>query len=291
MEAEIKKVNNYMALIRNLRNLVKAGVSDKHLRKVAEAIRFEPAVKNSKMLPFRFWSAFKVLEEVSAPYFLIEALENALEISVNNLPKLEGRVMSLCDNSGSAHGTFTSNVGSVKVSEIANLTAALTAKTADEGHVGVFGDRLETFEVKGNQTVLGSAKKANDLAQNIGQGTETGIWTFWKEAIEKKEHWDTVAVYSDLQCGHGDLYASDGVPQEFRSTKGGSYRQNIDVAKLIAKYRETVNPDVQVYLCQVAGYDNTIVAEVYDKTYMLGGWSDGVIRYMAKMNKMAKLAK
>ena len=210
---------------------------------------------------------------------------------MSNLPQLEDRVMTLSNNSGSAHGTFTSNVGSVKVSEIANLTAALTAKTADEGHVGVFGDELKTFEVTNGQTVLGSAQKANKLGQGIGQGTETGIWLFWKNAIEKKEHWDHVFVYSDLQAGHGELFSRESVPAEYIAGTGGrgSYQRNhISVAKLIAKYRETVNPNLQVYLVQVAGYSDTIVPEVYDKTYMMGGWSDSILRYANKMSKLSK---
>ena len=37
-------------------------------------------------------------------------------------PCLEGDVISLSDNSGSAHGTFTSTYGTVTISDIDNLS-------------------------------------------------------------------------------------------------------------------------------------------------------------------------
>ena len=56
--------------------------------------------------------------------------------------------------------------------------------------------------------------------------------------------------------------------------------------KLIAEYRRTVNPNVHVYLVQVAGYRDTLVPEVYAKTHILGGWGDGILRYAARMAEL-----
>jgi hypothetical protein len=60
----------------------------------------------------------------------------------------------------------------------------------------------------------------------------------------------------------------------------------IDVPMLIARYRQQVNPDVMVYLVQVAGYQDVLVPEFYDRTYILGGWSESVIRFAAEMSGM-----
>ena len=64
---------------------------------------------------------------------------------------------------------------------------------------------------------------------------------------------------------------------------GGS---SMDVAKLVAEYRKKVNPNVQVYLVQVAGYQDTLIPEVYPRTHILGGWGDGILRYAARMAAM-----
>jgi hypothetical protein len=41
-----------------------------------------------------------------------------------------------------------------------------------------------------------------------------------------------------------------------------------------------------VYLVQVAGYQDTLIPEFYDRTYILGGWGDGLLKFADKMNKM-----
>lgn len=83
-----------------------------------------------------------------------------------------------------------------------------------------------------------------------------------------------------MQCGHGGLYGQN--PRDYKDFKwmGSQY---IDVPKLIAAYRRAVNPNVQVFLVQIAGYQDVIVPEFYDKTYILGGWSDSILRFAAKV--------
>ncbi len=54
----------YLATIRNLRNLVLAGIDDAHVDKVCSNIRNEKAVANSRMFPHRFYTAFDVLNEL-----------------------------------------------------------------------------------------------------------------------------------------------------------------------------------------------------------------------------------
>jgi hypothetical protein len=60
----------------------------------------------------------------------------------------------------------------------------------------------------------------------------------------------------------------------------------IDVGKLINAYRAKVNPKVNVFLIQVAGYHDTILPEFYKRTYILGGWSEGIFRFAAQMAGM-----
>lgn len=272
-------VMGHMALLRNLRNLLKNDVSpDIFTGKLVDG------AKTGKQLPFRYYSAYRAVKEVNAPKSVLDAVEQSLEVSLGELPHFPGRVMSLCDNSGSAQGTATSSMGSMKVSTIANLSAVLTARRADEGYIGVFGDRLETFKVAGS--VMQNLEQAEKLARGIGGGTENGIWLFWSRAIKNREHWDHVFVYSDMQAGHGGLFGTDmKAYHEYIWPGSGNY---IDVPKLIETYRREVNPQVMVYLVQVAGYQDTIVPETYQGTFILGGWGDGLLRYAHEMRQNFK---
>jgi len=274
------EVMAHMALLRNLRNFQEKGVDPSlYLEKLVMT------AETGKQLPFRYWSAFKAVEGQGKAK-VMDAIEDCMKISLKNLPQFKGNVMSLCDNSGSAHGTMTSAYGSVKVSEIANLTAVITAKCADNGHVGVFGDRLETFSVRKSSSIFDDLKKANNLGDGIGGSTETGVFTFWQKAIAEKQHWDHVFIYSDMQVGHNNsVYGEDQTMyRDYAwSNSGGRF---IHVPKLIKEYRNKVNKNVMVYCVQCAGYTDTIVPENYDRTFILGGWSDGVIRFAANMSKM-----
>lgn len=265
----------HMALLRNLRNLLEKEVSPNlFLSKLIVG------AATGKQLPFRYYSAYKAVEKLAKPN-VTDALETCLEAVMGNLPHFAGRVASLCDNSGSAWGTATSSMGTMRIAEIANLTGILTGRAADEGHVGVFGDRLEMFPVGKKASVFHMVDTIGKAGQSIGGSTENGIWLFWDKAIRERQHWDHVFVYSDMQAGHGGLFGSK--PSDYASflwPNGGHY---IDVPKLIAAYRAQVNPNVMVYLVQVAGYADTIMPEFYERTCILSGWGEGLLRFAAQM--------
>lgn len=268
----------HMALLRNLRGIF-TEIKDKEVAtKVLEQLK--AGVPGGKQFPFRYWSAFKAVKgaEVNHSQMILDALEECMDIAVANMPKLEGNVMSLCDNSGSAWGTLNSEYGTVTVAEIANLSALITGMSSEEGYVGVFGDRLKTRAVSKRNGLLTQLRESNTDGKGIGGGTENGIWLFWDKAIKNKEHWDTVFIYSDQQAGHGGLYGIDSrqYSDYIFGGKGGSY---IDVYKLVEEYRRKVNPKVNVFSVQVAGYNNTVLPENLYRGAMLTGWTGRECHY------------
>lgn len=267
----------HMALLRNIRNLHEKGVPYKaYLKKLVDG------AKDGKQLPFRYYSAFKALDKAPGP--IQDAIETCMEVALGDLPRFEGKAMFLCDNSGSAWGATTSSMGTMHIAEIANLTAVLGAHLADEGYVGVFGDDLEVLPIRKKGSIFEQLKEVTDKGQNIGGGTENGIWLFWDKAIRNKEHWDNVFVFSDMQAGHGGLYGSD--PWAYRKYQWRAGSAHIDVAKLINAYRAKVYSNVNVYLVQVAGYQDIILPEFYKRTYILSGWSEGLFKFAHQMSNM-----
>jgi hypothetical protein len=273
--AEATKVMGHMALLRNLRNLAQDnGITDDVLE------RLKGGVEKGKQLPFRYFSAYRALEGIANGKTL-DAVEECLEISLRNAPHFAGRTMSLSDNSGSAQSATTSSMGTMSMASIGNLMSVITGQLSDEGHVGVFGDNLETFTTRKKSSIFDQVQKAEKLGNKIGLGTENGIWLFWANAIKNKEHWDNVFVYSDMQAGHGGLYGTD--PNGYRDFIWPSGGRHIDVPKLINTYRTKVNPNVNVFLVQIAGHQDTIVPEFYDRTYILGGWSERLLNFAEQL--------
>ena len=238
----------HMAALRNIRGFADVSPSMENMKKYLEMLL--AGVKGGKQFPFRYITAYEQMklsfqksessqqknedmepEEVSVEGnkkrkrygkvrivsleykdIILEYLEKCLQVSIENYPELEGDVISLSDNSGSAHGTMTSSYGSSKVSDIGNLSALFTAyRATGRGVVGVFGDDLKFYEVDKTKSLLSQYDEINNLGNTVGGNTENGVWLFFKWAFQnpsenKFDHW---FCYSDMQVGHGGLYGKD----------------------------------------------------------------------------------
>ena len=264
----------HMALLRNLRGIF-TEIEDKDVRKqVLEML--ENGVEKGKQFPFRYWSALKAIQtsnpRVNGESAIVESLNRCMDRAMDNFPKLKGKTICLSDNSGSAWGTLTTEYGSVKVAEIDNLSSVMTAINSDEGYVGIFGDRLEIEAVNKRDGVLSQLDKIQSKhSHNIGGSTENGIWLFFDQAIKEKIYYDNIFIYSDMQAGHGGLYGLNSKDYSKYLYKNNS--TYIDVLKLVQEYRRKVNPKVNVFSVQTAGYDNSVLPENEYRTSILTGWT------------------
>jgi hypothetical protein len=164
----------------------------------------------------------------------------------------------------------------VTIAEIANLSSIITAKQSDEGYVGVFGDRLSVKPVSQRNGLLTQLAETSERGEDQGGNTENGIWLFWEDAIKNKTHWDTVFIYSDQQAGHGRLYGTDSNDYKDFRHRGGRY---IDVLAMVNKYRREVNPRINVFTVQVAGYNNSVLPENLYRGAILAGWTGRETQY------------
>lgn len=264
----------HMALLRNLRGVFNE-IEDAEFCKLY-LDKLKKGVERGKQFPFRYYSAIDAIKNSTCNHkpLIIDALEECMDIALANFPKLKGKTMCLSDNSGSAWGGFTSEYGTVTVAKIDNLSSVITAACSDEGYVGKFGDRLITHPVSKRQGVLSQAEKISaGQCGDVGGGTEGGIWEFFYNAIEKKEHWDNIFIYSDQQAGHGGLYGTGAQCAKY-SKAGYSCRSSyINVYKLIQDYRKKVNPKVNVFSVQTAGYTNAVIPEMAYRTAIMYGWT------------------
>lgn len=269
----------HMALLRNIRGVFTEINNIEFCKKYMQKIK--DTVVGSKQFPFRYYSALMAVKSSNCNHkpIIIDALEECMDIALDNYPKLEGKTMCLSDNSGSAWGAFNSEYGSVTVANIDNLSSVITAACSDEGYVGKFGDRLAISPVSKRRGILNQAEEISKNGdRDVGGGTEGGIWEFFYNAIENKEHWDNIFIYSDQQAGHGGLYGTSSQKSKYSSLgygcNTGHYGGDmINVFKLIQDYRKKVNPKVNVFSVQTAGYDNVLVPEYAYRTNIMYGWT------------------
>lgn len=270
----------HMALLRNLRNIFQkkegsSEINEHFAEKVMQQLL--SGVEKGKQFPFRYYSAYNEINkaDVYQQGKLSDTLERCLDKAVENFPKLKGKTICLCDNSGSGWGTVPSAYGTVTVAIIANLSSIITALQSDEGYVGVFGDSLSIKPVSQRNGILKQLQETNERGKAQGQATENGIWLFFSGAIQKKDWYDNIFIYSDMQAGHGGLYGTNA--SEYKDyTMNGRY---IDVLKLVQEYRKAVNPKVNIFSVQIAGYKNSFVPENLYRTSVLSGWTGNEVNY------------
>ena len=263
----------HMAILRNLRGIF-SEVNDIDFCKEVLG-KLKSGVVGGKQFPFRYYSAIKVItnSKVNHMPLIIDALEECMDIDCENYPKLKGKTICLSDNSGSAWGTFTSEYGEVVIAEIDNLSSVITAACSDEGYVGKFGDELKIFPISRRRGVLKQTEEiCKDAGDDVGYATEGGIWKFFKNAIDNKEHWDNIFIYSDQQAGHCGLYGTHEDRKEYNKS-GYNYSYYINVFKLVQDYRKKVNPKVNVFSIQTAGYTNNVLPENAYRVSLLTGWT------------------
>lgn len=132
----------YFALLRNLRNILQQ--APEILDEALEQLTNEQAIKTSLVLPFRFVTAMNEIKNESNSTKIIKALSKATEISLNNVPRFDGKTLVALDVSGSMYG---------RVSEIASLFAAAILKTNDCDLIE-FRDNAKYHNVNTNDSML-----------------------------------------------------------------------------------------------------------------------------------------
>lgn len=276
----------HMALLRNLRNIF----TEINNAEVCKAAMEEliAGVPNGKQFPYRYYNAYLQIEKSSVNHktMILDALEECIDVAIANMPHLKGKTICLSDNSGSAWGAAPSEFSSITIAEIDNLSSVITAMASDEGEVGKFGDRLIVYPITKRNGALKQAKEITRRRDNdVGGATEGGIWEFFKDAIENKKVYDNIFIYSDQQAGTGGLYGTGAQCSVYSREYGcgGSY---INVFKLIQDYRKKVNPKVNVFSCQTAGYDNCLVPQMAYRTAMMTGWTGKEAEFVSRYAKV-----
>jgi hypothetical protein len=274
----------HMALLRNLRGIFSdttVGFSIDEAKSLMELLK--SGVKNGKQFPYRYYSAYNEIQKVELKHkqLIKDTLEECLDMAMDNFPKLKGNTVCLSDNSGSAWETIPSEYGSVTIATIANLSSLMTAKNSNSGKVVGFGDKIYEYDVSKRNGILSQLEVFQKGAKQVGSSTEHGIWVFLDKAIKENIHIDNLFIYSDQQAGHGGLYGDDKIIASKDKVKGKS--RYIDVLAMVKEYRKKVNPKVNVFCIQVAGYDNSVLPENLYRTSILAGWTGKEIVYAQEL--------
>jgi 60 kDa SS-A/Ro ribonucleoprotein len=142
----------YMALLRNMRNIVEAGVGSSTVRHLANVLSDPANVLKSKQLPFDFVEAYKIVKPLNGT--LATAVSQAIDVSVGNLPELGKKLWVIIDYSGSMGSDDGVPINTATLLASSLLKAA--GRTAEDIAVTLFGSAAKTLKgVDVNNSVLG----------------------------------------------------------------------------------------------------------------------------------------
>jgi len=232
-----------MALIRNIRNLDEAGVSDKDVAPAIARISDPEQIAKSRQLPYRFYSAYKAVQE-SRSLRWGHALDLALNASLANIPVLGGRTLILVDTSGSMQRTM-SGKSQMRYEEVAGLFGvALGLK--GEADVWAWATGAYQFQLKGTSVL-------RNLEQFMAENNKVGSGTDLTQAIRKAYvpgKYDRMVVISDMQ--------------------------------VLPYGRGLIPTDIPCYFYDLAGY-NAAAVQTVGQVYELGGLTDHTFKLITML--------
>jgi 60 kDa SS-A/Ro ribonucleoprotein len=114
-----EKKLGYLALLRNIRNIMQADASLKD--ELAAQLVNRAAIKKSLVFPFQIKTAYDVAAGLPDNRKVLRALDDAIDLSLDNVPKFEGDSVVILDVSGSM----------TSVAVIASIFAAVLVKAWD----------------------------------------------------------------------------------------------------------------------------------------------------------------
>lgn len=241
----------YMALLRNLNNILKA--QPRNMGKVLERIADPVAVRKSKQLPFRFLSAYKAVGDV-ATKTVFDALESAVDASVDNLPKIPGNTVIAIDVSGSMSSTVSAK-SDIRCCEIAMMLGMIANRICENSIVYTFEGELEKLNVPSRAGILYAT------VNNSVCGGFTDMSLPFQEMIADRVKADRVIILSDNMCNAGI-----------------SFWNRKTVQSLADEYRRATGNDIWVHAIDLQGYGTQQFHG--PKTNIIAGWSEKVFDFI-----------
>lgn len=246
----------YMALLRNLRNFEKAGVSDAVLDEVSRRLADKDEVANSKQLPFRFLSAYNAVSGIvydswsgsrstgEGSLRFVYPIEKALNHSLANVPSLKGKTLILVDRSGSTFNNAGKN--GLNFADTAAIFGTALAIRAEDATLIQYGSSAEVVDFGKHSSVL----KTLESFKNLG-----GTQTFRTLEQYYNKSYDRVVIITDEQ------YDPNG-GRTYYSGWGETTRT-----------KDIVDPSTPFYVWNIAGYSKGQM-ENKPNRYTFGGLND-----------------
>ena len=308
------RVNNYMAILRNLRNCLQDNsVTADDIELLCKMISNKNAVLYSKQLPFRFLSAYKELLKTAGmgtsedgrrynrifgrmentdiakltPVGLLhitdvlDALEKAVSYSADNFPKLSGSTTVIaCDVSGSMEKEISKN-SSVERFDIGIMLGMIANRFAGNTITGMFGDEFKVLPMSKTDGIL---KNTMEMHRREGEvGYSTNGYKVIDYLLKNDIAVDRIFIFTDAQMwdsSRGRRRRTFG-----RNIFGDDDYEEVSFAEKFLLYQKR-HPGVKLYTFDLSGYANIMIPQDTSGVCIIGGWSDRIFDFISAFEEV-----
>ena len=258
--------SSWQTLRMNLNTFQRHDVFDNHdvVHQLAVKLRDAESIKRARVLPYQLMVAF-TQAEASVPTALKNALQDAMEVAIENVPRVDGKVWVLPDVSGSMQSPVTGyrkgSTTAVQCVDVAALIAAAIVRRNNDAEVLPFSDRVYSVHINPRDSVMTNAKK---LASLPSGGTNCSLPL--AELNRRGEKADLVVFVSDNESW-------------IDSRTSGSTQTLVEWNRF-----KRLNPKAKL-VCIDLTPNTTVQAQDREDILNIGGFSDAVFEQIAVFAK------
>jgi 60 kDa SS-A/Ro ribonucleoprotein len=232
---------------------------------VAERLRDAEKIVQARVLPYQLLVAYAAGAD-GLPAVVREALQDAMEIAIRNVPHIEGKVFVCPDVSGSMHSAVTGvrkgSTSAVRCIDVAALVAAAILRRNPDAEVIPFESDVVKVVLNPRDSVMTNARVLASLPKG---GTNCSAPLRFLN--ERRASGDLVVYVSDNESWvDSPQYGRYGGGATETMRQWEAFKQRSPQAKMVAI-------DIQPY--------GTVQAKERDDIVNVGGFSDQVFQMIA----------
>jgi 60 kDa SS-A/Ro ribonucleoprotein len=243
---------------------------------VAEKLTDPVLVRKARVFPFQLLAAFRAVS-AGMPRAITMALQEAMEISIDNVPAVPGKLFLCPDVSGSMQSAVTGYrkgaTSAVRCIDVAALVSAAFLRRNTSAEVIPFSDDVVPLPRPINP--LDSIMSNAQFLAGLPSGG-TACSAPLRHLNERHEHGDLVIYVSDNQSWAD--FARSGGQQGLPAVMGAGKRATI-MAEEWERFRAR-NPNAKLVLIDIQPYGSTQMHERAD-VLNVGGFSDTVFELIS----------
>ena len=134
---------------------------------IADRLRDERAIRKARVFPYQLLAAYLNANGGEIPHAVREALQDAMEIAIGNVPSVEGKAYVFPDISGSMHSPVTGYrkgaTSKVRCVDVAALVAAAVLRRNPRAEVIPFESKALEISLNPRDSVMTNAEKLASL--------------------------------------------------------------------------------------------------------------------------------